>query len=99
MLSPVAEKQSSRALTAVLVGITTLAASELAFCAYLGFRFHATMPAFAVGFLLVGAVGTTVSWFRFLEAYRVTNKSLSVIATLFITVGVMIEAMGYLLKG
>jgi|GEM_PF-4496619 len=100
MLESIAEKQSSKALTA-LVTITILAAMELAWCAYIGFRYHTTMSTFAAAFLLVGAVGITVSWFRYLEAYKegVSNKSLSAIATLFMTVGFMLEAMGYLLKG
>jgi hypothetical protein len=101
MLDSIAEKRSSKAETTAFVAITILATIELAWCAYLGFHFHNNIPTFAAAFLLVGAAGITVSWYRYLEAYKegISNKSLSAVATLFITVGLMLEALAYLLKG
>lgn len=52
-------------------------------------------------FLLIGAAGITVSWFRYFEAYKegISNKSLSAIVTVYMTVGFMIETLAYALKG
>ena len=82
--------------------MTTLAVVDLAFCAYIGFH-HRTipLPTFTAGFLLLSAAGITLSWYTYLEAAKegIAAHAQNAIGRLFMTIGFILLAMGYWLKG
>jgi|SRR5580692_614643 hypothetical protein len=100
-MESIAHPQSAKLLTASNVGVSLLAGAELAWSVWIGLRYRTEISGFASIFLLIGAAGITVSWFRYFDAYKegISNKSLSAIVTLYMTVGFMIETLAYALKG
>jgi drug/metabolite transporter (DMT)-like permease len=102
VLASAAEKQSGGVMTAGFVLMTILAIMDLAFCAYLGFHHRDTpLPTFTAAFLLLSAAGITVSWYTYLEAAKegISAHAQNAIGRLFMTIGFILLAMGYWLKG
>ena len=100
-MKTIAEREIGTVLTVWFYLVSAIAAFDLVVCGYLGLHYYATIPRFAAIWLLVVAVGVTVSWYNYLEAFRkgvVSREAQDTVSRLFMTIGFLLIAIATILK-